>query len=740
MSQVKRKKRPAGPSRPGRTHGSKGLASKREPEPAAGGPEQIEGLTGSRPTTIIPELLAPAGSKASWAAAIEAGADAVYLGLNDFSARAYADNFSLAELKSVIAESHGAGVKVYLAFNSLIKEGELGQAFKLMAASASFGPDGFILQDLGMAALAARHWPAIPRHASTLTAVHSLPGLVMLKEAGFERAVLARELAFDEVEALANHSPIEVEVFIHGALCFSFSGLCLMSSFLGGRSALRGACTQPCRRNYQRGGKKGAFFSTTDLSTAPYFNQLRTLPISSYKIEGRMKGPDYVGRVVKAYRMLLDAPDRDWPYALADAENVLAGAPGRRTTGGPLAASIEGALAPLSATTSGLKLGWLEPAGPGRGRVTLERPVELGDRLRLQPKAGEESPGFNLKSIDLEGKEVASAPAGAEVVLGSPNLPDQKGLLFKVSSDSEEKAYLNSPLVKKVKEAAKKVKLPTANALPPLLWRGGARVPATEPSRLGSWVWLERAEDMRELSGFEARKIILPLSVPNVRHLRHNRRRLKDETAKLVWSLPPLIFHQRQTLLGQELAKLIEGGFKNFLVSNLAQINMIKRAGRGAEGLKIWGDHRLGVLNHLAETALVRLGLEGVTLSLEAEAETYKALWKAPAAGRRLLYLYGRPALFTSRFPLDQRRVAVVSPKGEKFNLALEGEETVVLAERPVFMGQLLKMPPLPGGAGLILDLRSEAHIGAKLRELKKALTSGRAGAGSSFNFKRSLL
>lgn len=687
-----------------------------------------------------PELLAPAGSRAAWAAAVEAGADAVYLGLNDFSARTYADNFSLAELAAVIRESHAAGVRVYLALNSLIKEGELPQAWKLLSTSAALSPDGFILQDLGLSSLAARHFPGIPRHASTLTAVHSLPGLITLQKAGFSRAVLARELAFDEVSALAAHSPIEVEIFIHGALCFSFSGLCLMSSFLGGRSALRGGCTQPCRRVYQRSGQKGAFFSTTDLAAAPYFRELRQLPITTFKIEGRMKGPDYVSRVVRAYRMLLDAPEADWPYALAEAENLLNEAPGRKTTGGPLAAEAEGALAPLTATTSGLKLGRLEPAGPGRGRLTLERPVAVNDRVRLQARAGEESAAFNLKTIVLDGREVETAPTGSEVTLGGPNLPDHGGLLFKVASGNEERAFLASPMVRAVKETAKKIKLPAPKNMPPELKPQGPPLKAVEPVRTGLWVWLERAEDMRELAEFDAKKIILPLSVPNARHLKHNRRRLKNETAKLVWSLPPLIFHRRQALLNQELSALIEAGARNFLVSNLAQINMIQRAARDIGGVKIWGDHRLGVLNHLAEAALIGLGLAGVTLSLEADAETYKSLWKSPTVGGRLLYLYGRPALFTARYPFDQRKTAIVSPKGEKFHLGLEGEHTIVLAERPVFMSQLLKMPPLSGAAGLIVDLRSENRPGSKLRELRKALAGSRAGQGSSFNFKRSLI
>ncbi len=688
-----------------------------------------------------PELMAPAGSKAAWAAAVEAGADVVYLGLNDFSARTYADNFSLAEFAAVVRESHEAGVKVYLAFNSLVKESELSQAWKLLATSAACGPDGLILQDLGLAALAARHFPELPRHASTLTAGHSLPGLVELQKAGFSRAVLARELALDEVSALSQHSPIEVEVFIHGALCFSFSGLCMMSSFLGGRSALRGGCTQPCRRVYQRGGQRGAFFSTTDLAAAPYFQDLRRMNIAAFKIEGRMKGPDYVSRVVRAYRMLLDAPDADWRYALAEAENILAEAPGRRTTGGPLAAAFEGALAPLSPTTSGLKLGFMEPAGPGLGRVTLEKPVAVNDRLRLQPKAGEESPGFNLKTITVDGQAVDAASAGSQATLGGPNLPDQKGWLFKVSSGNEERSFLASPLVKRVKEAAKDMRLPAPPAPPrelkPRLGPAGGGGGRSGP---GYWVWLERAEDMRELAEFDAKKIILPLTVPNLRHVHHNRRQLRNVVGRLVWSLPPLIFYRQQALLAKELSALIDSGGREFLVSNLGQINIIQRAGREVGDLEIWGDHRLGVLNHLAESTLVNLGLAGVTLSLEADAQTFQELWRTPPAGGRLLYLYGRPALFTARYPLDQRQLPVVSPKGEKFRLHQEGEATVVLAERPVFMGPLLKMPPLPGGAGFILDLRGETRLGSRLREMRKALAGAASGLGSPFNFKRTLM
>jgi hypothetical protein len=175
-------------------------------------------------------------------------------------------------------------------------------------------------------------------------------------------------------------------------------------------------------------------------------------------------------------------------------------------------------------------------------------------------------------------------------------------------------------------------------------------------------------------------------------------------------------------------------GFRVFLAANLGHLNILRRA-----GAEIWADHRLGVLNHQAEAALADLGCRGVTLSLEMDEETAAAFWARPAAAGRLIYLYGRPALFTSRLPLESRET-LVSPKGEKFRLAKEGEAAIVTAERPVFLAPLLKKPPLPGGAGFILDFRRETNLAEKLRTLKKILAGGAAGGqGSAFNLKRTL-
>ena len=189
-------------------------APSRRPRPFR--PESVE----PRPVPPKPELLAPAGSLASWAAAVEAGADAVYLGFKEFSARAYAANFSLDDLARIVPLTHERGAKIFVAFNSLLKEAELPRVAQTLDVLSQIGPDALIIQDIGLRHFIKSHYPHLELHASTLMAVHNLPGLNVLAARGFSRAVLARELTLDEIDDLASASPLGLEIFIHGAMCF----------------------------------------------------------------------------------------------------------------------------------------------------------------------------------------------------------------------------------------------------------------------------------------------------------------------------------------------------------------------------------------------------------------------------------------------------------------------------------------------------------------------------------------
>ncbi|MDR2300698.1 MAG: U32 family peptidase [Deltaproteobacteria bacterium] len=687
--------------------------------------------------TYRPEILAPAGGQASWAAALEAGADAVYVGLKEFSARTNAENFSLAELKGLIEESHRVGAKVYLAVNSLVKEGELAAAFKTVMAAREMEPDAFIIQDLGLAAICQKHAPQIPLHASTLTAVHNLDGLLSLANLGFSRAVLPRELNFSEISLLAQRGAVPVEVFIHGALCFSFSGLCLMSSFLGGRSALRGGCTQPCRRFYQNAGRRKNFFSLSDFMGLGFIPQLRKLPIAAFKIEGRMKGPDYVSQVVKAYKLLLDAPEEGLEEAYQDALSLLNLIPGRVAgpgfiSGDPYADDLW-----ETQSASGLKIGHLKPTGKGQGTLTLLAPLKILDRLRFSEQT-DETQAYKLRKMVKDGEEVDLAETGDKVTLsiGDPESFPPETLVYKIGSGSLEKEYLASEPVKRLKAIAKNYSPPTIKGVPSALVKDRGAIATVAGRSQPLWLWVDGFDHHQETLKFKPRKIIVPLTAENAKKLSHNKK-LLGPMGNLVWSLPPILFGGAQEKIRKEAQKLIEAGHRDFMIANLGQINLLNRL---HQGLKIWSDHHLGVLNHLSGQVLHDLGLAGVTVSMESDQENLLKLSQSSFPGGVLMYLYGRPALFTSRYrPPSLKRGPIVSQRGEKFWSALEGDAFILQSEHRVFIGGLLKVPKPKGFVGLIVDLRREPNPAEAGRRLKKAIDQGRGSPGLSFNFKRGL-
>ncbi|MCA1797433.1 MAG: U32 family peptidase, partial [Geobacteraceae bacterium] len=283
---------------------------------------------------VSAELLAPAGSLEAFFAAMEAGADAVYCGLQSFSARAKAKNFSLQDLSAMSAYAHERGRKLFVTINTLIKEEELPYLVDMLAAVSEAQVDAVILQDLAVWRLAREHFPELELHASTQMTVHNVAGVKQLEQMGFTRAVLARELTLEEVAHIRSRTQMELEHFIHGALCFSFSGQCMFSSYLGGKSGNRGRCAQPCRRRYNVGGKHGYYFSPNDLSVIDLLPDLEQAGVRSFKIEGRMKSAEYVANVVRAYRLAMDASPAQQKSAREKARQLLKYSFGRTPTQG----------------------------------------------------------------------------------------------------------------------------------------------------------------------------------------------------------------------------------------------------------------------------------------------------------------------------------------------------------------------------------------------------------------------
>ena len=252
------------------------------------------------------EILAPAGSQESLVAAVRSGADAVYLGIQSFNARRSADNFDADGLKNAVQYCHKHGVKVHLTLNTLVSDGELDEAQDAVRLACEAGVDAIIVQDIGLADIIHRTAPDMPMHASTQMSVQTLDGLKMLKKLGFTRAVLPREMSKDEIKYLCENSPVELECFVHGALCMCVSGQCYFSAVLGSRSGNRGACAQPCRLPFGVQYGTGHDLSLKDLSLVDYINEMAELGVCSFKIEGRMKRPEYVAAAVKACRNSVD--------------------------------------------------------------------------------------------------------------------------------------------------------------------------------------------------------------------------------------------------------------------------------------------------------------------------------------------------------------------------------------------------------------------------------------------------
>ena len=261
------------------------------------------------------EILSPAGSYEAAVAAVQNGADAIYLGYGKFNARRNAANFDDNGLRTTVDYCHLRGVKVYLTLNTLLSDQELPQAAKLVGLCNEIGVDALIVQDLGAAEMIRQVAPELPIHGSTQMTVHNLDGVMACAAMGMERVVLSRELSRQQIRYICRHSPIEIEVFVHGALCMCYSGQCFLSSVIGGRSGNRGMCAQPCRMKYGWDGSADGYpLSLKDMALVEYLKELQDMGVASAKIEGRMKRPEYVAIVTKIYSDVLRqgrAPTRE---------------------------------------------------------------------------------------------------------------------------------------------------------------------------------------------------------------------------------------------------------------------------------------------------------------------------------------------------------------------------------------------------------------------------------------------
>ena len=368
-----------------------------------------------------PELLAPAGDYTCFQAALKAGADAVYIGGQRFGARAYAGNFSDTEVEDALKEAHFYGKRLYLTVNTLLKQNEIGELEDFIGPFYEAGLDGVIVQDIGALSLLGTLFPGLELHASTQMTVTDVRGAEFLKQLGVCRVVPARELTLGEIEALCRESGMEVEAFIHGAMCYCYSGQCLFSSLLGGRSGNRGRCAQPCRQPYRilpgQNGQECYPLSLKDMCTIEFIPELIKAGIDSFKIEGRMKKPEYVAGVTSVYRRRIDAcldsPDGAGKVSAADMHilsslyirSEISGGYYHRHNGREMITLDQpGYVGCDEAVLQNIRSGILEPELTVP--VILEASLHPGQPLRLKAVlAGKDIPA----AVSVEGQEVQTA-------------------------------------------------------------------------------------------------------------------------------------------------------------------------------------------------------------------------------------------------------------------------------------------------------------------------------------------
>ena len=390
------------------------------------------------------ELLSPAGDFTCLKAAVQNGANCIYFGSNLFSARASAKNFDDTELKEAIQYCKIRGVKTNLTLNILIKNNEFANAFNLAKKAYEYGIDAIIVQDLGLAKLLIESFPDLPIHASTQMSIHNLQGALKLQELGFSRIVLARELSINEIEYICQNTSIEIECFIHGALCISYSGQCLFSSMIGGRSGNRGTCAQSCRLPYEliENNKttidKGHLLSPKDLCSLEYIPRLVNAGVKSFKIEGRMKTPEYVATVTKTYRKYIDLAQSGKEYKIEekDIKNLMQVFNRGNFSSGHLSTNPNQQLIfPEKPNNMGLFIGHIEKYNSSKGLITIisEEPLEIGDTISIEG----ETNTYTISELMKNNSNIKKSESKGQITIGRMKGKIKPGAkAYKMSSKS----------------------------------------------------------------------------------------------------------------------------------------------------------------------------------------------------------------------------------------------------------------------------------------------------------------
>ncbi|MDR2109859.1 MAG: U32 family peptidase, partial [Spirochaetaceae bacterium] len=551
------------------------------------------------------ELLAPAGSPEALDAAVGEGADGVYLGLKNFNARMRSANFAYAQFEGALRSLHKMGRKVYVTVNTVFEQREADRVYQLLKYLAALGPDGIIIQDFGIIKMVRDYFPTLKLHASTQMNIASARGTNLLSKQGFSRVVLARELSLEEIRGIREQTNLELEVFVHGALCISASGLCLFSSFLGGKSANRGMCTQACRRRYTpcalnasagvrlHGEGAGYYFSPADLRLLEHVPALVDAGVNSFKIEGRMKSAEYVGIVVSAYRRVIDGLEGDREKGIREGLAILRNDFAREKTGfyfsrDPQKAGIDWLKADRNGGT-GISLGpLLKVRGSGGGRRGLIPASSvtpgIGDSIRLHRADDTDRRSHRVTISEPEGgaREDGNSPRWISIPEGfEPGDP-----VYLIQTRGMSKRY--APVIPRRGGSAgtesPRGRMPGWDKAPELKAPenpAGRKNPFPE----GLYVAVSSVDDLYIVQSVRPVRVMLGYSRRTAaRLLEAGAKPLPFTPAELILVLDPWFPQDMEAVMGEEIPRLLALGYHQFVVNNLGHFSLFRSPAQDTGG------------------------------------------------------------------------------------------------------------------------------------------------------------
>ena len=647
------------------------------------------------------ELLAPAGSMEALRAAVCNGADAVYLGADTFNARMNARNFSAADLQEAVVYCHVRGVKVHLTLNTLVLDREMPRAAELIRLAAACGVDAFIVQDLGVVSLCRQLAPDVPIHASTQMSIHSLEGVMEAAALGCSRVVLARELPAEEIAHICKRSPVEIEVFVHGALCMCYSGQCYLSSVIGRRSGNRGQCAQPCRLPYGYGRFESTRYplSLKDNCLAGELDELRRMGVASIKIEGRMKRPEYVAIVTRAYRTVLNG-GKLTPSDLQELETAF---------------SRQGFTDGYFRGQTGSDMFGRRQEGEdtadlfASARATYEQgePQRIGVRFYAMIRRGEPA---QLAVEDPDGNLCRTrGPVPEQAVYRSLTPQDLEQQLKKTGGTPYLCTAVRSSLDPDLMLPASAINAMRRDVIAELTAKRGRAAPARlnaydEPPRYDGIAGEPQLTiAVRTAGQITSRMLSMKptvLYVPLSELAEHPDlpQRVSVET-QLAAILPRVIWSGELAPVARQLRTVYEMGVRQVLAGNLGQLHIARAA-----GFAVRGDFGLNIVNSRAIRYLREQGLDSQLLSFELTLPQIRDISKAVPAE---LLIYGRlPLMLMENCVMKNRTgicacqtgtVRLVDRVGEEFpivkdpgtcrNVLLNGKKLYLLDKKDALRG-----------------------------------------------------